>query len=123
MRSLFQVRVHSQRIVPPNLNQVPRIEGVFDVLIVPHGAIGDALKGIVNGEHDRIRADLRERADKRWGGEVARSRDENLGAEIITHQFVLAHAHLWKPRAVELVIDTVQVVGSRSPSAVVELEC
>ena len=122
VRSLFQVGVHPQRIVPPNLHQVPRVEGVLDVLIVPHGAVGDALEGIVDGEHDRIRANLRERADKRWGGEVTGSGDEDLGAEIVTHELVLGHAHLWEPCAVELVIDTIQVVGANSPSAVVELD-
>ena len=44
---------------------------------------------------------------------MTRCRDEHLLAEVVAHQLVVPHGHLGKTCAIELVIDAVEVIGTK----------
>ena len=72
--------------------------------------VGDALERIVNGEHDGLDADLAHCTVQSWRREMTRCRNKQLITEIVAYQLIFAHRHIWEPAAVELVVDTIDVV-------------
>ncbi|KAL1982576.1 hypothetical protein VTN96DRAFT_1162 [Rasamsonia emersonii] len=97
-------------IVAAHIDIVALVHDGADMLIPPDATVGDRLERVVDGEQDRACADLGHGALQRRRAEVARRGDEDLRAEVVPDQTVLAHGHVGETGPVELVVDPVEVV-------------
>lgn len=75
--------------------------------------IRDTLEWVVDGEHYRLDANLAHRTMQCRCREVARGGNKQLLAEIVTHQLVFAHRHIWEPATIKFMINAVDVVRAK----------
>ena len=78
-------------------------------MIEPVGGVAEILERIVDGEHDPLRADLRDRVDQRRRAEVPRGREIKIGPEVIRNRLA-RRVFVWGFHPIIAVVDAPEIV-------------
>lgn len=79
-----QSRKELQCFSAPNSNNILPIQNGLHMFVEPHSAVRNRFVRVVYAEHHRVGTYFTETEEKRGGGKVARSRDVNLRAKVVT---------------------------------------